>query len=230
MTLLPILPVRRLAVLAATVAIAAAACSSAASSPIPTVGPITPAPSVAPSAAPPADTSGCPTSAPAPMKAGETATVTVETSKGTIVMKIEGDLSPNAAGNFVALAECGFYDGVVFHRLVPGFVIQGGDPTGTGGGGPGYTIKDEPVKGEYKRGTLAMARTPEPDTQGSQFFIVLDDQAKAALDSARTYAIFGEVVSGMDVVDAIAAMPNSGEPNNTALDPVSMDKVTVTRP
>ena len=230
MTLLPILPVRRLAVLAATVAIAAAACSSAAPSPIPTVGPITPAPSVAPSAAPPADTSGCPTSAPAPMKAGETATVTVETSKGTIVMKIEGDLSPNAAGNFVALAECGFYDGVVFHRLVPGFVIQGGDPTGTGGGGPGYTIKDEPVKGEYKRGTLAMARTPEPDTQGSQFFIVLDDQAKAALDSARTYAIFGEVVSGMDVVDAIAAMPNSGEPNNTALDPVSMDKVTVTRP
>ena len=230
MTLRPILPVRRLAVLAATVAIAAAACSSAAPSPIPTVGPITPAPSVAPPTAPPADTSGCPTSAPAPMKAGETATVTVETSKGTIVMKIEGDLSPNAAGNFVALAECGFYDGVVFHRLVPGFVIQGGDPTGTGGGGPGYTIKDEPVKGEYKRGTLAMARTPEPDTQGSQFFIVLDDQAKAALDSARTYAIFGEVVSGMDVVDAIAAMPNSGEPNNTALDPVSMDKVTVTRP
>jgi len=230
MTLRPILPVRRLAVLAATVAIAAAACSSAAPSPIPTVGPITPAPSVAPPTAPPADTSGCPTSAPAPMKAGETATVTVETSKGTIVMKIEGDLGPNAAGNFVALAECGFYDGVVFHRLVPGFVIQGGDPTGTGGGGPGYTIKDEPVKGEYKRGTLAMARTPEPDTQGSQFFIVLDDQAKAALDSARTYAIFGEVVSGMDVVDAIAAMPNSGEPNNTALDPVSMDKVTVTRP
>ena len=225
-----VLPVRRLAVLAATVAIAAAACSSAAPSPIPTVGPITPAPSVAPPTAPPADTSGCPTSAPAPMKAGETATVTIETSKGTIVMKIEGDLGPNAAGNFVALAECGFYDGVVFHRLVPGFVIQGGDPTGTGGGGPEYTIKDEPVKGEYKRGTLAMARTPEPDTQGSQFFIVLDDQAKAALDSARTYAIFGEVVSGMDVVDAIAAMPNSGEPNNTALDPVSMDKVTVTRP
>ena len=236
MTLRPILPVRRLAVLAATVAIAAAACSSAASGPIPTIGPVTPAPSVAahpsipPSTAPSANANGCPTSAPAPMKAGETATVTVETSKGTIVMKIEGDLGPNAAGNFVALAECGFYDGVVFHRLVPGFVIQGGDPTGTGGGGPGYTIKDEPVKGEYKRGTLAMARTPEPDTQGSQFFVVLDDAAQPALESARTYAIFGEVVSGMDVVDAIAAMPNSGEPNNTALDPVSMDKVTVTRP
>ncbi len=230
MTLLPVVPVRRLMVLAATVAIVAAACSSAASSPIPTVGPVTPAPSVAPSAAASADTGGCPATAPAPMKAGETATVTVETSKGTIVMKIEGDLSPNAAGNFVALAECGFYDGVVFHRLVPGFVIQGGDPTGTGGGGPGYTIKDEPVKGEYKRGTLAMARTPEPDSQGSQFFVVLDDAAQPALESARTYAIFGEVVSGMDVVDAIAAMPNSGEPNNTALDPVSMDKVTVTRP
>jgi len=231
-----VLPVRRLAVLAATVAIAAAACSSAASSPIPTIGPVTPAPSVValpsipPSAAPSANANGCPTSAPAPMKAGETATVTIETSKGTIVMKIDGDLGPNAAGNFVALAECGFYDGVVFHRLFPGFVIQGGDPTGTGGGGPGYVIKDEPVKGEYRRGTVAMARTPEPDTQGSQFFIVLDDKAKAALDSARTYAIFGEVVSGMDVVDAIAAMPNDGEPNNIALDPVSMDKVTVTRP
>ena len=226
----PIRPVRRLAVLAATVAIVAAACSSAASSPIPTIGPVTPAPSVvahpsvAPSSVPSLDASGCPTSAPAPMKAGETATVTVATSKGTIVLKIEGNLSPIAAANFVALAECGFYDGLTFHRLVPGFVIQGG------GGSPGYTIKDEPVNGEYKRGTVAMARTMAPDSQGSQFFVVLDDQAAPALDSVRTYAIFGEVVSGMDVVDAIAAMPNSGQPDNTALDPVSMDKVTVTRP
>ena len=145
-------------------------------------------------------------------------------------MEVDGSLAPNAAGNFVALAECGFYDGVVFHRLVPNFVIQGGDPTGTGTGGPGYTIEDQEVKGEYARGTLAMARTAEPNSQGSQFFIVLsDDPAGPILESYRTYAIFGEVTDGMDVVDAIAAMPNSGEPNNQALEPVAMDKVTVSR-
>ncbi len=175
--------------------------------------------------------SSCPTSAPAPMQAGQTATVTIETAKGTIAIRVDGGLSPNAAGNFVALAECRFYDGVVFHRLVPGFVIQGGDPSGNGSGGPGYTIKDEAVRGEYKRGTVAMARTSLPDSQGSQFFIVLDDQAGPTLDYYRTYAIFGEVMSGMDVVDTIAAMPNSGEASgNTALEPVAMSKVTVSRP
>jgi cyclophilin family peptidyl-prolyl cis-trans isomerase len=158
--------------------------------------------------------------------------VTAETPKGTIVMKIDGSLAPNAAGNFVALAECGFYDGVVFHRLVPNFVIQGGDPTGTGTGGPGYTIQDQEVKGEYKRGTLAMARTSAPNSQGSQFFIVLsDDPAGPILESYRTYAIFGEVIEGMDVVDAIAAMPNSGDQTgNQALDPVPMTTVTVSNP
>jgi cyclophilin family peptidyl-prolyl cis-trans isomerase len=130
----------------------------------------------------------------------------------------------------VALASCGFYNGVVFHRLVPGFVIQGGDPEGTGRGGPGYTIQDEPVRATYKRGTVAMARTPAPNSQGSQFFIVLDDRAQAPLAQANTYAIFGSVSAGMDVADAIAAMPNSGEPNNSALQPVAMDKVTVTTP
>ncbi len=182
----------------------------------------------------------CPTSAPAPMETGQTATVTIETEKGTIAIKVEGDLSPNAAGNFVALAECGFYTGVVFHRLVPGFVIQGGDgefgrdpnvdPGRVGSGGPGYTIQDEPVKGEYKRGTLAMARTNAPNSQGSQFFIVLDDEAGPILESYRTYAIFGEVTAGMDVVDAIAAMPNSGEPANQAIEPVAMSEVSVSRP
>jgi len=176
-------------------------------------------------------TGACPKSAPAPLPAGETRTVTIQTSVGTIVVKIEGSLSPIAAGNFVALAACGFYDGVVFHRIVPGFVIQGGDPDGTGTGGPGYTIQDEEVKGEYKRGTVAMARTLAPDSQGSQFFIVLDDNAGPALDSARTYAIFGSVISGMETVDAIAAMPNSGEATgNAAIDPVPMAKVTVANP
>ena len=173
----------------------------------------------------------CPTSQPASLAAGEVKTVTIQTAKGTIVMRIEGSLAPIATGNFVALVTCHFYDGIVFHRLVPGFVIQGGDPEGTGGGGPGYTIKDDPLNGTYHRGTVAMARTSQPESQGSQFFIVLSDDANAALtDPSVTYpyAIMGEVTSGMDVVDAIAAMPNSGDPDNAALDPVAMTSVTVT--
>jgi cyclophilin family peptidyl-prolyl cis-trans isomerase len=188
-------------------------------------------PSAAPaSAEPSAGAGGCPTAQPAALAAGEKRVVTIETAKGTIAITIEADLSPIAAGNFVALAECGYYNGVVFHRLVPGFVIQGGDPTGTGTGGPGYEITDEPVTATYGRGTVAMARTPAPNSVGSQFFIVLDDQARGALESANTYQIIGTVTTGMDAVDAIAAMPNSGEPNNAALEPIAMEKVTVTTP
>jgi cyclophilin family peptidyl-prolyl cis-trans isomerase len=172
----------------------------------------------------------CPTGQPEGLPAGETRTVTIDTDQGEIEMQIEADLSPIAAGNFVALAECGYYDGVVFHRLVPGFVIQGGDPTGTGTGGPGYTIKDEPVTAEYGRGTIAMVRTSAPDSVGSQFFIVLDDVAEQALASANTYQIIGTITSGNDTVDAIAAMPNSGEPSNVALEPVAMNRVTVSQP
>ena len=173
----------------------------------------------------------CPTSQPASLAAGQVKTVTIETAKGTIVMRIDGSLAPIATGNFVALGACHFYDGIVFHRLVPGFVIQGGDPQGTGGGGPGYTIKDDPLNGTYHRGTVAMARTSQPDSQGSQFFIVLSDDANAALTDpsvAYPYAIMGEVTAGMDVVDAIAAMPNSGDSSgNQAIDPVVMTSVTV---
>ncbi len=180
--------------------------------------------------APSSKASGCPTSQPAALAAGQTRTVEIKTSKGSITLKIDGSLSPIAAGNFVALVSCGFYNGVVFHRLVPGFVIQGGDPKGDGTGGPGYTIGDEPVTTTYHRGTLAMARTSQPNSQGSQFFIVLTDEAAVPLAQANTYAIFGEVTAGMDTVDAIAAMPNSGEPNNSALQPVAMDSLTVSTP
>ena len=100
----------------------------------------------------------------------------------------------------------------------------------TGRGGPGYTIPDETVVGQYGRGVVAMARTCQPNSQGSQFFIVIDDRARPALEQYRTYVIFGEVVSGMDVVDQIAALPNSGPPNNTAIDPVVMTSVTVQAP
>ena len=173
----------------------------------------------------------CPTSQPEPLAAGETRTVTIETAEGTITLALDADLSPIAVANFVALAECGYYDGVVFHRLVPGFVIQGGDPTGTGTGGPGYTIADEPVTTVYQRGTVAMARTQAPNSVGSQFFIVLDDGAQGALASANTYQIIGEVSAGMEVVDAIGAMPNSGDSTgNQAIDPVAMTSVTVSAP
>jgi peptidyl-prolyl cis-trans isomerase B (cyclophilin B) len=246
---------RRPVALAGAVALLLGACSGSAT-PVPPIA--APSPSAAPAASaspapasspsPAASTAasagtgatGCPTSPPAPMAAADTATVTLATAKGNIVIKITGGLAPNATGNFVALAACGFYDGVVFHRLVPGFVIQGGDgqfgrspkvdPAQIGTGGPGYSITDDPVTTPYKRGTVAMARSSLPNSQGSQFFIVLDDQAAGALESANTYAILGDVTSGMDAVDAIAAMPNSGTPNNAAIDPLPITKATVTRP
>ena len=174
----------------------------------------------------------CPTSQPPALGAGQKRLVTIETAKGKMVMTIEADLSPIAAGNFVALAGCGFYNGVVFHRVATlqdgtPFVIQGGDPTGSGSGGPGYEIQDEPVTATYQRGTVAMARTAAPNSVGSQFFIVLDDKDRSVLQSANTYQIIGSVTSGMETVDAIYAAAGGQElPSN----PVVMDKVTVSTP
>jgi cyclophilin family peptidyl-prolyl cis-trans isomerase len=167
----------------------------------------------------------CPTAQPPEAPAGQTRLVTIETAKGTIEVTVDPALGPKAAGNFIALASCGFYDGVVFHRLVPGFVIQGGDPQGNGQGGPGYEFADDPVTVPYTRGIVAMANSG-PDTNGSQFFIVLSDTTKLT----PNYSIFGRVTKGMDVVDAIAAMPNAGGQTNAALDPVAMTKVTVGPP
>jgi cyclophilin family peptidyl-prolyl cis-trans isomerase len=178
---------------------------------------------------------GCPTAVPAKAAAGTSSTATIETAKGKIVLKLEADLGPLAVGNFIALAKCGYFDGVVFHRLVPGFVIQGGDgqygrapnvnKTRVGVGGPGYEFKDDPVKTPYTRGTVAMANAG-PNTNGSQFFIVLDDNTGLK----PLYSILGHVTAGMEVVDAIAAMPNSGGQSNAAIDPVPMTHVTVTTP
>jgi peptidyl-prolyl cis-trans isomerase B (cyclophilin B) len=234
-----------LAVAALAVPVLLAACSSGSSGaaslpPIPSQAPATPTP--APTHPGPTYPPDCPTEQPASLAADAVRNVTITTDKGDIVMEIKGALSPIAAGNFVELASCGYYDMVVFHRLVPGFVIQGGDgqfgrapdvyPDLVGSGGPPYTIKDEPVTTAYKRGTVAMARTAEPDSVGSQFFIVLDDAAAQALGNPKynNYQIIGSVTAGMDVVDAIAAMPNSGQPSNSATDPVPMTKVTVTTP
>ena len=169
----------------------------------------------------------CPTAQPAALPAGETRTVTIATALGSMTLKIEADLSPIASGNFVALAGCGFYDGVVFHRVVPGFVIQGGDPTGKGTGGPGYTIADEPVTAQYGRGVVAMARTSQPNSVGSQFFIVLDDAGREALASFNTYQIIGHVTAGMETADAIVDAAHGVE---LPADPVTMTKVTVASP
>ena len=131
---------------------------------------------------------------------------TLQTNHGNIEISLFADRAPNAVNNFVFLAREGFYDDVIFHRVVPGFVIQGGDPTGTGRGGPGYRFADElEGSGAYRRGTLAMANAG-PNTNGSQFFICLDD-----VGLPHAYTIFGTVTSGMDAVDAIAAAPRAGE-------------------
>ena len=174
----------------------------------------------------------CPTKQPPAMPAGETRTVTMNTEKGQIVMKLEADLSPIAVGNFAALVECGFYDGVVFHRTAAldadtPFVIQGGDPTGTGSGGPGYSIQDEAVTAQYGRGVVAMARSSQPNSVGSQFFIVLSDEARDVVANYNTYQIIGHVTSGMEVADAIFSASKGVE---LPTDPVKMTTVTVANP
>ncbi len=125
--------------------------------------------------------------------------VTIATDKGDIVMELQPRLAPNTVNNFVALARQGFYDNVTFHRVVPEFVIQGGDPEGSGRGGPGYRFADEPVQGEYTLGAVAMANAG-PNTNGSQFFICIDDCTRK-LDKA--YNLFGYVTSGLDVTQQI---------------------------
>ncbi len=145
---------------------------------------------------------------------------TLQTNHGDIEISLFADRAPQAVNNFLFLVGEGFYDGVIFHRVVSGFVIQGGDPTGTGTGGPGYTFGDElDGSGAYRRGTLAMANSG-PNTNGSQFFICLDD-----VGLPHAYTIFGTVTSGMDAVDSIAAAPRRGERprNDCVIEHVTID-------
>ncbi len=132
--------------------------------------------------------------------------VTIETEKGNIIIELYPDAAPATVDNFASLIQSGFYDGVSFHRYVPGFVIQGGDPEGTGRGGPGWTIKGEfqdPDLREkmpaHTKGVIAMARTPNPDSAGSQFYICLNTNRH--LDGE--YTTFGKVIDGIDVVDSL---------------------------
>lgn len=146
-------------------------------------------------------------------------TATLHTEKGDIVIVLDALDTPITVNNFVALSKKGFYNSTVFHRTVKGFMIQGGDPKGDGTGGPGYTFADEPFKGDYTRGTVAMANAG-PNTNGSQFFIMQDDTPLP-----KNYVIFGKVSQGMDVVDAIANAPVTMSPSGEMSKPVNPVKV-----
>ncbi len=144
------------------------------------------------------------------------------TNHGTFTVELFDDLAPKTAANFAELAARGYYDGVIFHRVISGFMIQGGDPTGTGRGGPGYTIPDEfgPGLAHSAPGVLSMANAG-PDTGGSQFFITL--AATPWLDGK--HAIFGKIVSGFDVVQDIGGVPTG--PGDRPRQDVVMEKVTI---
>jgi cyclophilin family peptidyl-prolyl cis-trans isomerase len=147
-------------------------------------------------------------------------TATIRTSAGDMTAELFPADAPRAVNNFVFLARDGFYNGVIFHRVIPGFMIQGGDPTGTGRGGPGYRFDDEPVNRRYERGTLAMANAG-PNTNGSQFFIMHADYGLPP-----NYTIFGKLTDGHDVVDKIATA--SRDSNDRPQQPTTINSVEIT--
>ena len=146
----------------------------------------------------------------------------IHTSAGDISVDLYANDAPQTVNNFVFLGGDGFYDDAIFHRVIPGFMIQGGDPTGTGRGGPGYRFRDElgHTKSSYKRGTLAMANSG-PNTNGSQFFIMHADYGLP-----NQYSIFGEVTEGIEVVDAIAAAATGAQ--DRPVQPVTINSITIT--
>ncbi len=153
----------------------------------------------------------------------KTYTATIDTSEGTITANLFADESPKTVNNFVFLAREGFYDGVIFHRVIKGFVLQGGDPTGTGRGGPGYKFEDELEAAKargYHKGTLAMANAG-PNTNGSQFFIMHSDN-----NLPPQYAVFGETTDGLDVVDTIGNTATG--PDDRPAQDIVIRSVTIT--
>ncbi len=153
-------------------------------------------------------------SAPPAMKIdpNKTYTATIETSAGTMTAELWPKIAPQTVNSFVFLAREGYYDGVIFHRVIPGFMIQGGDPTGTGTGGPGYKLKAEFNPTKHTRGVLSMARTNDPNSAGSQFFVMHD----TATHLDNKYTVFGKVTQGLEVIDKIANAPrdSSDRPRN----------------
>lgn len=133
----------------------------------------------------------------------------ISTDQGDMTVELWDDVAPNHVANFLKLAESGFYNNLIFHRIIPDFVIQGGCPQGTGTGGPGWTVKAEFNKREHRPGTLSMARSSHPDSAGSQFFICLTREHCKHLDNQ--YTGFGQVVEGMEVVKKLGATPVKGD-------------------
>jgi cyclophilin family peptidyl-prolyl cis-trans isomerase len=156
----------------------------------------------------------------------KTYTATFTTNKGSFEVEFFPADTPKTVNNFICLAKAGYYDGTPFHRIIDGFVIQGGDPTGTGAGDPGYEFEDEPISRDYELGTLAMANAG-PNTNGSQFFVIVGDDGKQL---PKNYTIFGQVTSGMDVVEEIAGTPtkvNERGEQSVPLESIVLEKVTV---
>lgn len=154
-------------------------------------------------------------------------TATLDTTAGSMKLEFFPDKAPGHVENFVKLAEKGFYNGTVFHRTIPGFMIQGGCPEGSGMGGPGYKIKAEFNDTKHVRGILSMARSSDPNSAGSQFFICHGDAS--FLD--KQYTAFGKLVEGDDTLDKIAKAPTvRGGENSKPVKPVTINKVTIQRP
>lgn len=156
--------------------------------------------------------------------ANKSYTAIMKTTAGDMEIVLNAKQTPITVNNFIFLAKDGYYDNVIFHRVIPGFMIQGGDPTGTGSGSPGYRFDDEAFEGEYERGTVAMANAG-PNTNGSQFFIMHQDYS---LDKA--YVIFGKVTKGLDVVDKIATAKTkmgSDEAMSSPIDPVKILSIEI---
>src|SRR5579859_1213185 len=148
-------------------------------------------------------------------------TATMVTSKGTMTIALDPAAAPNTVNSFVFLSRYHYYEGIVFHRVIPGFVLQGGDPTGTGTGGPGYKFADElPPPGRYELGSLAMANAG-PDTNGSQFFVI---SGPDGMRLPPQYSLFGKVISGLDVVATIDAV---GTQSGTPKDKVRIEAVPI---
>jgi len=145
--------------------------------------------------------------------------VTLNTTAGKIVIQLDVSKTPNATKNFLILANKGFYNNTIFHRVIKGFMIQGGDPTGTGRGGPGYTFADELFEGEYTRGAVVMANAG-PNTNGSQFFIMQKDTPLS-----KNYVIFGKVVEGIETVDKIADAPVKASESGEVSQPANPIKI-----
>jgi cyclophilin family peptidyl-prolyl cis-trans isomerase len=191
-----------------------------------TTTPPTTVPKGPPLACPPADgsaakTQSFPAAPPDCLGTGKTYKATVQTDIGTFKVTFDSAAAPKTVNNFVYLARYHFYDDVTFHRVIPGFVVQGGDPQGTGAGGPGYQFADElPKAGAYKLGSLAMANSG-PNTNGSQFFVITGDQG---VKLPPSYSLFGDVTEGMDVVKKIEA---DGDPSGTPKVVHRMVKVTI---